>query len=119
MIWDEAPMINKFCFEALNRTLRDVMRVESQENAHKTFGGKIIVLGEDFRQILHVVKNGSRYAIVKATVNYAELWKHCKVLKLIENMKLINEKSMQIATKIKEFVDWIFLFLIVNLSTRL
>jgi len=66
-------MINKFCFEALDRTLRDVMRVESQDSAHKPFGGKIIVLGGDFRQILHVVKNGSRYGIVKATINYAEL----------------------------------------------
>ena len=49
------------------------MRVESQDSAHKPFGGKIIVLGGDFRQILHVVKNGSRYGIVKATINYAEL----------------------------------------------
>ena len=83
------------------------MRAESQENAHKPFDGKVIVLGEDFRQILPVVINGSRYDIVKATLNYAKLWKHSKVLKLIENMRLSSEKSMQIVTKIKEFIDWI------------
>ena len=59
IIWDEAPMINRLCFEALDRTLRDVMRAESEENALKPFGGKVIVLGGDFRQILPVVKNGS------------------------------------------------------------
>jgi len=100
-------VINKFCFEALDRTLRDVIRDESQENAHKPFGGKFIVLGGYFRQIVSVVKNGSRYAILKATVNYTELWKHCKVLKLTENMRLTSEKSVQTATEIKEFVDWI------------
>jgi len=35
------------------------MRAESEENALKPFGGKIIVLGGEFRQILPVVKNGS------------------------------------------------------------
>ena len=84
IIWDEASMINRFCFEALDRTLRDIMRVVSEENALKPFGGKVIVLGGDFRQILPVVKKGLRYDIVKAIVNYSELWKHCKVFKLTE-----------------------------------
>lgn len=26
IIWDEAPMANKLCFEALDRTLRDTLR---------------------------------------------------------------------------------------------
>jgi len=69
------------------------MRAVSEENALKPFGGKVIVLGGDFRQILSVVKKRSRYDIVKATMNYSELWKHCKVFKLIENMRLNSEKS--------------------------
>jgi len=107
IIWDEAPMMNRFCFESLDRTLRDIMRVVSEENALKPFGGKVIVLGGDFRQILPVVKKGSRYDIVKATMNYSELWKHCKVFKLPENMRLNSEKSKQTALEIKDFVDWI------------
>jgi len=39
IIWDETPMINRFYFEALNRT--GVMRVVSEENALKPFGGKV------------------------------------------------------------------------------
>jgi len=100
-------MINRLCFEALDRTLRDVMRVESEENALKPFGGKVIVLGGDFRQILPVVKNASKYDIVKPTVNYSKLWKHCKILKLIENMRLKSHTSMQSQKEIKEFADWI------------
>ena len=107
IIWDEAPMINMLCFEALDRTLRDVMRAESEENALKPFGGKVIVLGGDFRQILPVVKNGSKYDIVKATVNYSKLWKHCKILKLTENMRLKSHTSLQSQIEIKEFIDWI------------
>ena len=44
---------------------------------------------------------------MKATVNYSKLWKHCKVLKLTENMRLKSHTSMQSQTEIKEFVDWI------------
>ncbi|GKF74214.1 DNA helicase, partial [Tanacetum coccineum] len=44
IIWDEAPMNDKHCFEALDKTLRDLM------NAPETvFGGKTIILGGDFR----------------------------------------------------------------------
>ena len=64
-------------------------------------------MGGDFRQILPVVKNGSKYDIVKATVNYSNLWKHCKILKLTKNMRLKSHTSMQSQTEIKEFVNWI------------
>jgi len=107
IIWDEAPMINRFCFEALDITLRDVMTTVSEENALKPFGGKVIVLGGDFRKILLVVKKGLRYDIVKAIVNYSELLKHCKVFKVTENMRLNSEKSKQTALEIKDFADWI------------
>ncbi|XP_039683008.1 uncharacterized protein [Medicago truncatula] len=46
IIWDEAPMAHRFCFEALDRTLRDIM------SSDKIFGGKVVVFGGDCRQIL-------------------------------------------------------------------
>jgi len=70
IIWDEAPMVNRLCFEALDRTLRYVIRAESEQNALKPFGGKGIVLGGDFRQILLVVKNGSRLQSLKTYREY-------------------------------------------------
>lgn len=55
IVWDEAPMTHKHVFEAVDRTLRDVMRVASPELQHRPFGGKVVVLGGDFRQVLPVV----------------------------------------------------------------
>jgi len=49
IIWDEAPMMNQMCFEAFDRTLRDVMRTVNEGNSKKPFNGKIVVLGGDFR----------------------------------------------------------------------
>ncbi|XP_057416021.1 ATP-dependent DNA helicase RRM3-like [Lotus japonicus] len=105
IIWDEAPMLNKNCFEALNRTLCDIMRQEDESNMDKPFGGKVVVLGGDFRQILPVIPKGGRQDIVSATVNSSDLWKYCKVLKLTKNMRLCTTGSPELATEIKEFAD--------------
>ena len=43
ILWDEAPMANRYAFEALDRTLRDIMEV------NLPFGGKVMILGGDFR----------------------------------------------------------------------
>lgn len=107
IIWDETPMLNKFCFEAVGRTLRDIMRVEDEHNLHKPFGGKTVVFGGDFRQILPVVRKGCRHDIVSATINSSYLWKDCSVLKLSKNMWLGSASSSEEAREIKEFADWI------------
>ncbi|XP_022003838.1 uncharacterized protein LOC110901309 [Helianthus annuus] len=60
IIWDEAPMIHKHAFEALDRTLKDILMSDSSENVSLPFGGKVIVFGGDFSQILPSVPNGSR-----------------------------------------------------------
>ncbi|XP_057808815.1 uncharacterized protein LOC131023286 [Salvia miltiorrhiza] len=49
IIWDEAPMMHKFCFEALDRGLRDIMRFVNPSSASTPFGGKTVVFGGDFR----------------------------------------------------------------------
>ncbi|GAU22698.1 hypothetical protein TSUD_138210 [Trifolium subterraneum] len=64
-IWDEAPMMNRYCFEAFDRTMKDLMGKVDKENRNKPFGGKVVVLGGDFRQILPVIRKGSREWILK------------------------------------------------------
>ncbi|XP_066340366.1 uncharacterized protein [Miscanthus floridulus] len=49
VIWDEALMANRRCFEALDRTFRDIEKTKSPETAHIPFGGKVVVLGGDLR----------------------------------------------------------------------
>ena len=67
IIWDEAPMTHKCCFEALDRTLRDILSETYSGNAIVPFGGVPVVLGGDFRQILLVVPKGPRKAIIAAS----------------------------------------------------
>ncbi|XP_047268357.1 ATP-dependent DNA helicase PIF1-like [Capsicum annuum] len=55
IIWDEAPMMQRYYFEALDQTLKDILRFKNTSSLDKPFGGKTIVLGGDFRQILPVI----------------------------------------------------------------
>jgi len=74
IIWDEAPMAHWFCFEALDRTLKDIL------STNKKFCGKVLVFGGGFRQILTVVPRGNRADIVHATINSSYIWDSCEVL---------------------------------------
>ncbi|KAL1308594.1 hypothetical protein AAHE18_17G118200 [Arachis hypogaea] len=107
IIWDEAPMLNKMCFEALDRTLRDLMSVTDQYKTYQPFGGKVVVLGGDFRQILPVISKGSRHDILKSAINSSHLWSFCKVLKLHTNMRLLMSSSDQDEGEMKRFANWI------------
>ncbi|RYR48310.1 hypothetical protein Ahy_A07g034323 [Arachis hypogaea] len=42
-------MMNRFCFKALDRTMRDLLRHTNDASLHLSFGGKKIVFGGDFR----------------------------------------------------------------------
>ncbi|GAU47014.1 hypothetical protein TSUD_403240 [Trifolium subterraneum] len=102
IIWDEAPMMHRHCFEAVDRTLKDVMK-------EKRFplGGKVVVLDGDFRQILHVIPKGTRHEIVKASINSSPLWRFCEVLRLTTNMRLLAGCTDSDIEKRKEFSEWI------------
>jgi hypothetical protein len=88
IIWDEAPMTYRHCFKSLDRTIRDVLAEDEPANAIIPFGGKLVILGGDFHQILPVVHKGSRSAIVNASITSSNLWQHVSVLKLHTNMRL-------------------------------
>ena len=51
ILWDEAPKANKICFEALDKTLRDILRNKNYNNNERPFGSMTMVLGGDFRNI--------------------------------------------------------------------
>ncbi|GJU51538.1 ATP-dependent DNA helicase PIF1-like protein [Tanacetum coccineum] len=103
IIWDEAPMTHKHAFEALDRTLRDII----PDASHKPFGGKTIVFGGDFRQILPVIVKGTREEIVNASINHSYIWDDCTILKLTTNMRLKSMTDEKDSKEIKEFADWI------------
>ncbi|XP_075103802.1 uncharacterized protein LOC142161721 [Nicotiana tabacum] len=107
IIWDEVSMMHKYCFEALDQTLRDILRFKDTSSADKLFGGKTVVLGGDFRQILHVIAKGSRQDIVNATLNSSYLWTHCEVLNLTKNMRLQRDQLDAYLDELRNFSEWI------------
>ncbi|KAF8105764.1 hypothetical protein N665_0156s0018, partial [Sinapis alba] len=104
IIWDEAPMMSKHCFELLDRSMTDI--VGNKDNL--PFAGKVVVLGGDFRQVLPVIHGAGRAEIVLASLNSSYLWKHVKVLRLTKNMRLMaNNLSPEEAKDLQEFSQWI------------
>ncbi|XP_019153447.1 PREDICTED: uncharacterized protein LOC109149911 [Ipomoea nil] len=100
IIWDEAPMMHKLCFEALDRSMRDIMRAKNPNSFDMTFGGKTVVLGGDFRQILPVVPKGTGKIS-------SYLWRSCKVFRLTKNLWLRALKSDSEVQEIEDFANWI------------
>ncbi|XP_052620798.1 uncharacterized protein LOC111886898 [Lactuca sativa] len=107
IIWDEAPMIHKHAFEALDRTLKDIFKCDDSRNSNLPFGGKVIVFGGDFRQILPVIPAGSRQDIVNASLSSSYLWKQCKVYQLTKNMRLTVGSHTSAIQKTMDFAKWL------------
>ncbi|XP_019157753.1 PREDICTED: uncharacterized protein LOC109154409 [Ipomoea nil] len=107
IIWDEAPMMHKFCFEALDRTMRDLLCFKNPSSYEMTFGGKTVVFGGDFRHILPVIPKGTRQDIVRASISSSYLWKSCKVFRLTKNLRLRSIQSEIEGKEIEDFAKWI------------
>ena len=75
-------MSNIHVAECVDRSMRDICSCDLP------FGGKVMVLGGDFRQIPPVVKHGSRAEVVSCCLTRSYLWRYVKVMKLIINMRL-------------------------------
>ncbi|XP_050263851.1 uncharacterized protein LOC126708072 [Quercus robur] len=103
IIWDEAPMAHRNCFEAVDRSLKDILRFSNPNSEETPFGGKTIVFGGDFRQILPVVSKARRVQIVEASINKSSLWNSCKVFILTINMRLKQNPG---DTTAREFAEW-------------
>jgi len=93
IIWDESPMATHHAVDAVDRLFKDLM------DNDLPFGGKVMLLGGDFRQCLPVVKHASRVAIVQSSIKYSRLWNSFKQLKLSRNMRTSDGS--------KEFNEWL------------
>ncbi|KAK9676558.1 hypothetical protein RND81_11G085000 [Saponaria officinalis] len=105
IIWDEAPMDHRYAFEALDRTMRDIIGFTDSEAALKLFGGKVVLLGGDFRQVLPIVPKGGRQDIVQASINRSHIWQACTVYVLKTSMRVRETNSNG---EDKRFNDWLF-----------
>ena len=62
IIWNEAPVTNRYALEALDCLLKDILDCDAP------FGGKVMVLGEDFHQVLLVVQKGTKTQMISACI---------------------------------------------------
>ncbi|CAI0625772.1 unnamed protein product [Linum tenue] len=108
IVWDEAPMAHRQAFEALNRTLCDLMNVPLAGPGHKLFGGKTVLLGGDFRQTLPVIPDSGREQTIESSLTRSEIWSSFTLLRLKRNMRLsnssINESTISHGLTFREWV---------------
>ncbi|XP_058192062.1 uncharacterized protein LOC131309444 [Rhododendron vialii] len=81
IIWDEASMAKKESIEALDYLLRDLTENDT------LFGGKVVVLGGDFRQVLPVIPKGTKIDCINASLVRSYIWPALIKFKLKENMR--------------------------------
>ena len=92
LIIDEASMLSTHSLRVIDLLLREIM------NDIRPFGGKLLILGGDFRQTTNVVPRGSVTDIIELCVKNSPLWRHVKQRSLITNMRSANQT---------EFNDWV------------
>jgi ATP-dependent DNA helicase PIF1 len=85
IIWDEVVMIKRQAVETLDRSLQDIM------DCALPIGGKVMVFGGDFRQVLPVVSRGTRAQITDATLLRLYIWKHIRKIFLTRNMRVQSD----------------------------
>ena len=82
IVWDEAPMMHKHVYGYLDRVLHDITRVDALS------GGKVAILGGDFRQIPTIIQKGSRGQVCEASLKRAYFWPVMKQMELKINMRV-------------------------------
>jgi hypothetical protein len=117
IIWDEAPAQHRYCFEAVDRTLKDIRQSE------EWFGGIPVVFGGiyitcqnvltatgDGRQCLPVIPHATPIQILDAVILNSPFWKDVQIFHLEENMRLLaqarnmTQQEYQLA---QNFAEWL------------
>eukprot|EP00794_Sanderia_malayensis_P011547 gene11547-biopygen9217 len=97
-IWDEASMIPGNALRAVDTLLRDITEVK------RPFGGKFMLLGGDFRQVVPVIIRAGREQIVAESLKsmqIRDLWGIFEQHHLHRNMRAIQDATYQ------EFSEWL------------
>src|SRR3990167_4155695 len=100
-------MMNQFAFEALDRTLQDIMRNGIP------FGEKVVVIAGDFCQISPVIQKGTPLQIVAASLKSSNLWENFEIMQLTINMR-VQLQSGQEASELQNFSDFCYKLVLVK-----
>jgi len=100
IIWDEAPMQQRYVLEAVDRTLREIRQCD------KVFGGIPFLCGGDFQQTLPVIPRASRAQILNKCISNSVLWKDISKFHLTRNMRVyLRSGTAELLKEAKKFTD--------------
>ena len=99
IVWDECTMTHKHALEAVDRMLRDIV------NKDKPMGGLTLLLSGDFRQILPVVKRGTKTDHINSCLKTSVMWKNIRSMKLTKNMRVFLSNNQDTATFENHLLD--------------
>ncbi|XP_014670443.1 PREDICTED: uncharacterized protein LOC106811370 [Priapulus caudatus] len=86
-IIDEASMIPSNALTAIDKMLRDIADIDIP------FGGKIFVLGGDFRQVLPVIPKKPPAVVIENCLKRSPLWPHLTLHHLTKNMRALQSEQ--------------------------
>lgn len=92
-IIDEASMVPANALKAIDNMLQDITALKVP------FGGKVFVMGGDFRQVLPVVPRAPPTVIIENCIKSSPLWSLFKVFKLTKNMRAEHDQQ--------EYAQWL------------
>ena len=109
IVVDEATMGQRELFELVDVLLRDIMRSVDEALADVPFGGKVLVLSGDFRQLAPVIRRAGRGQLQLKTLKMSELWQYFNVLKMTTNMRVqrLAKEDPVAAAVLDHFAAWL------------
>ncbi|KAK9680424.1 PIF1-like helicase [Popillia japonica] len=87
-------MSNRLTFELVDKTIRFLCN-----DNDRPFGGKVVIIGGDFKQCLPIVQNGNRAAVIQACIKSSRLWNLFQHYRLQTNMRVRPEEQ--------DFIRWL------------
>lgn len=99
IVWDECTMAHKHLLEALDRTLKDL------KGNGTLFGGVLIFLSGDFRQMLPVIPRSTYANEINACFKSSILWRNIHTFKLTTNMRVQIHNDPSAAQFSKQLLD--------------
>jgi hypothetical protein len=87
-IVDEASMIPKHALRIIDDLLQNI-----NEN-QKLFGGKLFIMGGDFRQTLPIQKHATKAQQIDLSIKHSKYWDQLTQYKLTQNMRALETEKL-------------------------
>ena len=108
IVMDEATMGHRNVYRVVDALLRDIMGVVDPALEKVPFGGKVMVLAGDWRQLPPVVRHGSRAATVNDTLKMSSPWEVFQMLPLTINMRVhLLGRDSAAGQHVQSFATWL------------